>query len=302
MTEPSQSERNRAQAAQAAAIYRASIGPESGREAWQAACDSASGAVAATFAATQNLAIVESALRQSAGHLRVLRSLMAPPASQDQYALAVAAYSKSAENTARPLAVEKAEKLALDFSARRDRVLTSWLDQQRQPTPDELARTFARAVTILAQQALSTGLRNNAADRQERDAIAILAARGWQEARDIAIAEPSDLPERHFARKTRVKAGLAYQEVDIACRLKGGYLLAMECKVTNDTTNSTKRINDIVKKANAWRAEFGTRVKTAALLQGVIKPADVDRLSELGIDVYWSHDLDAFGAWIEAEA
>jgi hypothetical protein len=302
MTDASQSERNRVQAAQAAAIYRASIGPESGREAWQAACDAEASAVEATLAATQNLATVESALRQSAGHLRVLRSLMAPPASQDQYALAVPAYSKSAESTARKLAAEKAEELALDFAARRDRVLTSWLDQQRPPTQEELAQTFARAVTILAQQALSTGLRNNAADRQERNAIAILTASGWQEASDIAIAEPSDLPERHFARKARVKAGLAYQEVDIACRLKGGYLLAMECKVTNDTTNSTKRINDIVKKANAWRAEFGTRVKTAALLQGVIKPADVDRLSELGIHVFWSHDLDVFGAWIEAQA
>lgn len=302
MTEISQSERNRREAARAAAIYRAALGPEGGRDAWQAACDAAASSVAATLAATQNLAEVDSALAQSAGHLRVLRSLMAPPASQDQYALAVPAYSKSSENGNRPLPAEKAERLALDFAARRDRALTAWLDQHRMPTAEELARTLARAVTILAQQAQSTGSRNNAADRQERDAIAILTARGWQEARNIAIAEPSDLLERHFTRKARVKAGLAYQEVDIACRLKGGYLMAMECKVTNDKTNSTKRINDIVKKANAWRAEFGTRVKTAALLQGVIKPADVDRLSELGIHVFWSHDLDAFGVWIEAEA
>jgi hypothetical protein len=301
MTGTTQPERNRTESERAAAIYRAALDPDRGREAWQAACNEAAAAVAATLADTQNLAKVASALVQSAGHLRVLRSLMAPPASQDQYALAVAAYSKSAENSASPLPAQKADQLAQDFVARRDRALTAWLDQHRPPTADELAGTLARAVTILAQQALSTDSRNKAADRQERDAIAILVAHGWHEARKIIISQPSDLPERHFIRKTRVKAGSEYQEVDIACRLKGGYLLAMECKVTNDKTNSKKRIDDIVKKANAWRAEFGKRVKTAALLQGVIKSADVDRLSELDIHVFWSHDLEAFGAWIEKQ-
>jgi len=258
--------------------------------------------VAQTLAATRNLADICGALVQSARHLRVLRSLMAPPISQDQYALATGAYSKSAENAGSGLAPEKASALAADFAVRRDRAVTAWLDRRSGPTQTELALAAARAVAILAQQAFATNARTVLADKQELDAIELLVARGWREVKNPKIEQPSDLAEKCFARKARIRAGAAAQEVDIACRLKGAYLLALECKVTNDRTNSTKRVNDIVKKANIWKAEFGARVKTAALLQGVIKPADVDRLTAADVAVFWSHDLAAFGAWIDGQA
>lgn len=72
----------------------------------------------------------------------------------------------------------------------------------------------------------------------------------------------------------------------------------MECKVTNDDLNSIKRVNDVLKKATAWKIHWGNFVETAALLQGVIKAADVSRLEEAGVHVFWSHDLAAFEAWL----
>ena len=102
--------------------------------------------------------------------------------------------------------------------------------------------------------------------------------------------------------KTRfATATTAHQEVDIACGLKGSYVLAMECKVTNDETNSVKRVNDIVKKAKAWRERWGNFVMTAALLQGLIAPKDVQRLTDADVLVFWSHDLDAFRTWLAAK-
>ena len=88
------------------------------------------------------------------------------------------------------------------------------------------------------------------------------------------------------------------QEVDIACGLEQSYVLAMECKVTNDETNSVKRINDVLKKAAAWKAHWGSFVITAALLQGVVAPKDVQRLTDAGVKVFWSHDLSSLEAWL----
>ncbi len=90
------------------------------------------------------------------------------------------------------------------------------------------------------------------------------------------------------------------QEIDIACGFASSYVAAMECKVTNDATNSVKRVNDVLKKAAAWKSHWGSFVETAALLQGVIKSDDVQRLTDEGVKVFWSYDLDAFAEWAQS--
>ena len=92
------------------------------------------------------------------------------------------------------------------------------------------------------------------------------------------------------------------QEVDIACGLKNTVVLAVECKVTNDKTNSVKRINDVLKKASAWRTQWGRLITSAAVLQGVIKFADVQRLLDDGVEVFWAHRLDLFSDWLDTNA
>lgn len=62
--------------------------------------------------------------------------------------------------------------------------------------------------------------------------------------------------------------------------------------------NSVKRVNDILKKATAWHDHWGSFVGTAALLAGVVAPKDVQRLTDAGVAVFWSHDLEAFRAWL----
>ena len=110
------------------------------------------------------------------------------------------------------------------------------------------------------------------------------------------------VPPKSFMRKTRFATNTtAHQEVDIACGLERSYVLAMECKVTNDETNSVKRINDVLKKAAAWQSHWGSFVITAALLRGVIAPKDVQRLSDAKIHVFWSHDLPEFRTWLSAQ-
>ena len=106
---------------------------------------------------------------------------------------------------------------------------------------------------------------------------------------------------QHFLHKVKFATENRPQEVDIACGLEKSVVLAMECKVTNDETNSVKRINDVLKKAAAWQKHWGSFVKTAALLQGVIAFKDVARLLDADVSVFWSHDLQAFEEWLEAQ-
>jgi len=158
------------------------------------------------------------------------------------------------------------------------------------------------AGALLAQQIVATVRRHRLSARQEGAVIELLTEKGWSPLRSGLIKTLSDVPARHFMHKTLFATKTQAQEVDIACGLGQTVVLAMECKVTNDETNSVKRINDVLKKAKAWQDHWGSFVRTAALLQGVVGYKDVHRLLADSVEVFWSHKLDDFGAWIDANA
>jgi hypothetical protein len=147
---------------------------------------------------------------------------------------------------------------------------------------------------------MQTDLRNGAAADQEGAVMAILNGKKWRKLPSRTIDTRAQLPFKSYMHKTRfATATSTAQEVDIAMGLKKTYVMAMECKVSNDHTNSVKRVNDVLKKAAAWQEHWGSFVKTAALLQGVIAPKDVYRLLDGNVEVFWSHDMPAFEAWID---
>jgi len=133
---------------------------------------------------------------------------------------------------------------------------------------------------------------------QENAVVTLLERDGWTKLPSKLIDTRAAVPPKHFMHKTRFATKTRPQEVDIACGLKNTFVVAMECKVTNDETNSVKRINDVLKKATAWQAHWGSFVGTAALLAGVVAPKDVQRLTDAGVEVFWSHDLDSFRKWL----
>lgn len=129
-----------------------------------------------------------------------------------------------------------------------------------------------------------------------------LIDRGWSRVASGLIDVQASLGPREFMHKARFASGQTGRaEVDIALGLLRGVVLAMECKVTNDRTNSVKRMNDVLKKAQAWKDHWGNFVKPAALLQGVIGDGDVQRLLDKGVEVFWSHRLDLFDEWLDLQ-
>lgn len=283
-------------------LYRDNLGPDQASADWHAAKRHARHLVAATLRASDYLHDIGKALAESAGHTLVLRQLLAPPMSQDQFALVAKGWSKGAENSGRPMAKATADIIAQVVAERIDRGLAGWVATGRRPHRAEIVVLIHVASTLMATLTVATARRLRLAFEQEYAVELLLEAKGWTRLPSKLIDTRAAVPPGSFMRKTRFATDTtAPQEVDIACGLQRSYVLAMECKVTNDETNSVKRVNDVLKKAAAWKAHWGSFVMTAALLQGVVAAKDVQRLTDAGVHVFWSHDLAAFERWLDAQ-
>lgn len=77
--------------------------------------------------------------------------------------------------------------------------------------------------------------------------------------------------------------------------------MAIECKVSNSSTNSVKRLNnDAAAKAEDWIGQFGTRnVVPVAVLSGVYKIHNLTNAQSRGLTIFWAHDLDELMSWIQ---
>lgn len=285
-------------AAKAKSLYTSQQKPADSLADWHFAVRQSRRIVGRALRASAFLTDIAAALRTNCGHSVAFRHLMAPPVSQDQFKLLCPRWSKTAENRGRP-AKEDAAVAAEDvISARLDPGLVGWLHRGAAPSRRELRTVLRVAGALIAQQRVATIRRNRLAFEQEYAVAKLLVSDGWTQLPSQLIDTRAAVPPKHFMHKTRFATRTRPQEVDIACGLKGTYVLAMECKVTNDETNSIKRVNDVLKKATAWHDHWGSFVRTAALLQGVIAPKDVQRLTDARVEVFWSHDLGAFRHWL----
>jgi len=267
---------------------------------WGQAMGQIRSAAYAALEASNYLRDFEAALTVSGHHMLIFRHLLAPPKSQDQFSLLCPEWSKASEKSGKALREDKALAASKVLDTWKDRSITPWLDEQRLPTDTEKALIVERIVSFIAPKLTETQKRNRLSYDQENAVIQLLRGLGWTQSKSFLIDELSAIKPRTFMHKARfATATTNAQEVDIACGLKQGIVAAMECKVTNDATNSVKRVNDILKKAKAWKDHWGSFVETAALLQGVIKPSDVQRLTDDGVRVFWSHDLSEFSGWVE---
>lgn len=76
--------------------------------------------------------------------------------------------------------------------------------------------------------------------------------------------------------------------------------MPIECKVSNSSTNSVKRLNnDAAVKATVWRGDFGAlQVVPAAVLSGVYKLHNLEDAQRRGLTIYWAHRLSDLMQWI----
>lgn len=291
-----------AHAAEAKRLYLEARDPAEVAKDWRLALSEARHVLAKALRASNSLADVAAALRDSGSHMLALRHFLAPPISQDQFKLICPDWPKASEKSGNGVPDAEAVAVAATFNGWRDRHLTRWLDANRRPTHSELREVLLALSPLIAAQTVATTRRNRLAAKQEQAVVQILMDKGWTRLPSSLIDRRAAVPAKHFMHKTRFATATATpQEVDVACGLRNTMVLAMECKVTNDETNSVKRVNDVLKKAEAWKTHWGSFVVTAALLEGVIAAKDVERLIDHKVQVFWSHDLDAFSAWLDKQ-
>ncbi|MEL6113226.1 MAG: XamI family restriction endonuclease [Pseudomonadota bacterium] len=294
-------EENRQNAEYARKLYIEGADPVGEATDWAVSLGQIRLQVVAALAASNDLRDLRSALEVDGGHMLIFRHLLAPPKSQDQFKLLCDAWPKSSEKSGRPQKPDAAKAVSEVLARWMDRKIAPWLAANRGPTEVERELLIERVISFIAPKLVETQKRNRLSAEQENAVVQLLLTLGWVRLPSETIDTRAAVPPKHFMNKTRfATATTTAQEVDIACGFQSSYVAAMECKVTNDPTNSVKRVNDVLKKAAAWKAHWGSFVETAALLQGVIKPEDVQRLTDEGVKVFWSHDLNAFSDWVES--
>jgi hypothetical protein len=77
--------------------------------------------------------------------------------------------------------------------------------------------------------------------------------------------------------------------------------MPIECKVSNSSTNSVKRLNnDAAVKAGTWKHEFGAnQILPAAVMSGVFKVLNLIQAQDSGLTLFWAHDLEPMRIFIK---
>ena len=150
---------------------------------------------------------------------------------------------------------------------------------------------------LIATQKVQTGRRNEAKKTQEGAVADALRAAGFTEVPTRAVTNMSHLPAHgEFC----AEALFGSRKADLIVRLWDGRVMPTECKVSNSSTNSVKRLNnDAAVKARTWIQEFGTvTCVPAAVLSGVFKTRNLISAQADGLTLFWAHGLDRMTSFI----
>lgn len=174
-----------------------------------------------------------------------------------------------------------------------------WVIKSRKPTRNEKSAALMASAVLFAAQSLATERRMSGKSDQESRVKEYLRSIGFEEVKTEDIKTLVQGPkDAQFCGECL----LGERKADIVVRLYDTRLLPIECKVSNSVLNSVKRINnDAAAKAKYWLEAFGrNQVVPAAAIAGVFKMENLKQAQNKGLDIYWSHDLDRLGVFIDS--
>lgn len=174
-----------------------------------------------------------------------------------------------------------------------------WVVAQRAPTAEEKSAALLASSVLLAAQRIATERRNEGKEDQESKVKNYLRTLGFIEVPPATINTIVKGPDMgQFC----AECLLGDRKADVVLRLHDTRLMAIGCKVSNSATNSVKRVNnDAAAKASQWNKDFGlSQVVPSAVLSGVFKTLNLVQAQENGLSIFWAHDLDRLGQFIES--
>lgn len=227
--------------------------------------------------------------------LEALRYLAGPPISQDDLkVLADATLAPGRLDSDRAMAQRVIETILIALDRRR----FPWVVEGREPEPAEREAAALASAALMATQHLSTRRRSDSKTCQELAVADALRSADFEEVASGPISTLPDAPERgQFCPESM----FGTRKADFVVGLWDGRKMPLECKVSNSSTNSVKRLNnDAAVKAVRWIEEFGTaQTVPAAVLSGVYNRRNLESAQAAGLTLYWAHNLDAMLDWIE---
>lgn len=228
--------------------------------------------------------------------LEAFRYLAGPPISEDD--LKVLANARSLTKKNLETEPELVQRLIDVVRQVLDRRRFSWVVENREPTEAERSAAVLASAALMAASRTQTRRRTVGKDQQEEQVKEALRRLGFKEVATRKIPTISAAPDPgEFCGESL----LGTRKGDIIVRLWDQRVMPIECKVSNSSTNSVKRLNnDAAVKATSWKTDFGLRqVVPSAVLSGVYKLHNLSDAQERGLTIFWAHDLAPLTQWIE---
>lgn len=228
--------------------------------------------------------------------LEALRYLSGPPISEDDLKT-IADVSSLTPSTLRANP-EMAQRVLDAIRITMDRRRFPWVVEDRDPTESEKEAAALASAALMATQRLSTSRRSEGKNAQEKAVANALTLAGFTEVPTRRIETLADAPATGEFCGESMFGG---RKADFVVGLWDGRKMPLECKVSNSSTNSVKRLNnDAAVKAVRWVEEFGTaQTVPAAVLSGVFKRHNLENAQSRGLTIFWAHNLDKLRDWLE---
>jgi len=180
-----------------------------------------------------------------------------------------------------------------------DRRRFPWIMEGREPTAAERDAAILATASMIALRRTETVRRNEGKNEQEERVRMALLEYGFAEI-DIPGLQIDTLSRAPRSGGFCREVALGERKADLVVGLWDGRVMPIECKVSNSSTNSIKRLNnDAAVKAERWIEDFGaTQVVPTAVLSGVYKLRNLEQAQRRGLTLYWAHRLEDLITWI----
>lgn len=230
------------------------------------------------------------------GLLEALRYLAGPPVSKDDLETLAQARLNPATLRGDPEMVQRVIQTVL---LGLDRNRFPWVADDREPTENERDAAAMASAALIASRRVMTARANESKTEQESAVADQLLREHFDEVlpRTINTIDQAPAPGQ-FCHESL----LGSRKADLVIRLWDRRVMPLECKVSNSSTNSIKRLNnDAAVKAEQWIKEFGTaQTVPAAVLSGVFKVKNLLQAQQQGLTIWWAHDLGELIRFIES--
>ena len=227
--------------------------------------------------------------------LEAFRYLAGPPISADDLKTVSEAVLSAGPLKADAEMVRRIVQVVL---AGLDRRRFPWVAEGREPTEAERNAAVLASAALMAMRKAETSRRGDEKIKQEDKVETALLSYGFVK---VATRPVSTLALAPGAGEFCRESMLGTRKADFIVGLWDRRIMPIECKVSNSSTNSVKRLNnDAAVKAVTWRQDFGDRnVVPVAILSGVYKLHNLIDAQTRGLSLFWAHDLTELLNWIE---